>query len=482
MVERNFAVKYHTIKASDFKDKQSYDKANLTLERFNIVRVPQKDKGTILIIYNRGEAYKHIYGKARFVYQEAKRFLSEGQEAALLTHWVQAGNVGYWSAGVDYTLNEYDIAKPNELIADALKSAGLSPKEVSKEDYSTLYKVLKSEEDQGRELTRTKAIKFGKEIGVDPASLMFNQLKVPLWGTVNLSQDKTYQEKREKSERERTFGSRKSETINKVYQSGQIAQNRANLRLVTCPRDLYRPDVRAIKINSPDSIYDGMIAYYHMSNKVSDAAINKLCVVGYRIDNPFFLGTEKIIMKEDRYYLGIYRVYGTQKKLFNPDPNIPEKDLRHTMLADFKPSWVAPVISLVREEELEKDPIPTPTLQKLKKLGKLIREEEAHSIDQIKTINEKIKIFEAINEKFYGQRKEKKAANDRVEKARNDLQALVKEQEVKALGLQQQIFELQARIEGEKSKAGHPFKKFIPDLTVGDNIIEIKKRAHEKKN
>ena len=42
------------------------------------------------------------------------------------------GNVGYWSAGVDHTLNEYDIAKPNELIANALKSAGLSPKEVSK--------------------------------------------------------------------------------------------------------------------------------------------------------------------------------------------------------------------------------------------------------------------------------------------------------------------------------------------------------------
>jgi hypothetical protein len=478
MVERNFEVKYHTIKPSVFKDKESYDKANLTIERFNIVRVPQKDKATILIIYNE-MAYKQIYGKARFVYQEAKRFLSEGQDAALLSHWVQAGNVGYWSAGVDHTLNEYDIAKPNELIANALKSAGLSPKEVSKEDYSTLYKVLKSEEDQGRELTRTKAIKFGKDIGVDPASLMFNQLKVPLWGTVNLSQDKTYQEKREKSERQRTFGSRKSETINKVYQSGRIAPNRANLRLVTCPRDLYRQDVRAISINSPDSIYDGMIAYYHMSNKVSDAAINKLCVVGYRIDNSFYFGAEKIIMKEDRSYLGIYRVYGTQKKLFNPDPNIPEKDLRHTILADFKPSWVAPVISLVREEELERDSIPAPTLQKL---GKLIREEEAHSIDQVKQINEKVKLFEFLSGQFYEDKKdkEKKISELKVKKAKDDLQALVKEQEVKASRLQQQIFELQARMEAEKSKAG--IRRFIPDLTVGDNIIEIKKRAHEKKN
>ncbi len=73
MVERNFEVKYHTIKPSVFKDKESYDKANLTIERFNIVRVPQKDKATILIIYNE-MAYKQIYGKARFVYQEDKKY------------------------------------------------------------------------------------------------------------------------------------------------------------------------------------------------------------------------------------------------------------------------------------------------------------------------------------------------------------------------------------------------------------------------
>jgi len=475
MAERNFEVKYHTIKPSVFKNIESYAKAKLTLEQFNIVRVPQKEKATILIIYNKGEAHKQIYGKARFVFQEAKKYLSEGQDAALLQSWVHAGDVGYWSAGVDHTLNEYDIAKPNELIANALKSAGLSPKEVSKEDYSTLYKVLKSEEDQGRELTRTKAIKFGKEIGVDPASLMFNQLKVPLWGTVNLSQNKTYQEKREKDERTRIFGSRKHETINKVYNSGQIHPEHANLRLVICPRDLYRPDVRAIKINSPDSIYDGMVAYYHMSNKVSDASINKLCVVGYSIDNSFMLGTTKIGMKEDRYFFGIYRVYGTQKKLFNPDPNISEKDPKHTILADFKPSWVAPVISLVREEELEnKDSIPAQTLQKL---GKLIREEEAHSIDQVKQINEKVKLTQFLTEKFFEQRKEtkkKEVADDKVKKAKDDLLILVKEQETKASKLQEQIFELQARIEDHRSKAG--IRRFIPDLTIGDNIIEIKKR------
>jgi len=475
MAERNFEVKYHTIKPSVFKDIQSYAKAELTLERFNVVRVPQKDNATILIIYNKGDAYKQIYGKARFVFQEAKKYLTEGQDAALLTHWVQAGNLGYWSAGVDHTLNEYDIAKPNELIANALNTADLKPKEVSKEDYSTLYKVLKSEQDKGRELTRTKAIQYAKEIGCDPASLMFNKLEVPLWGTVNLSEEKKLKEKKEEDD----LGV--PGFVEKIYQPGRIVKE-SKVKLVTCPRNLYRPDVRSILINSPDSIYDGMIAYYHMSNKVSDAAVNKLCVVGYRIDNTFMVGTTKIGMKEDRYFFGIYRIYGTKKKLINPDPNIQEKDLRHTILSDFKPSWVAPVISLVREEELEnKDSIPAQTLQKL---GKLIREEEAHSILQVKQINEKMKLTQFLTDKYIEQQKEdkeKEAVEAKVEDAMLDMLALVKKHETKASHLQQQIFEVQARMKEEKSKAKTGFRRFMPDFTVGDKIIEIKHRHKNKR-
>ena len=370
-VKHSLLIEYKNIKK--FTSKEEYQVQKIKPTTFVISRNLKDRTANIKIYYNQTyytvmygnvsyakgqtEQFKYIKGADLEVYKEAKKYLSPTENTMLQLSWDKARQSDYMESAYHYNLSEYDTSEPSELLASALENKDLSVKEVTKDDYSTMYKVLKGSTKEGRELTRAKAIEYAKAIGCDPASLMFNKLKVPLWGTVDVSETKKLKEKKHKDE----LGV--EEFVEKSYRPGQIAVS-TKVESVICPRDLYLPTVKAIAIKSKESIYDGMIAYYYHTNKISDEAINKLCVVGYHIDSSFTIGKTKIGVKEDRYFFGIYRIYGTRKKLFNPDPNISEKDPRHIILDDFTPSFVAPIVSLAKADALEnRDVIPVQKLQ-----------------------------------------------------------------------------------------------------------------------
>tara|TARA_R100000656_G_scaffold82128_1_gene60113 strand:- start:386 stop:1843 length:1458 start_codon:yes stop_codon:yes gene_type:complete len=482
-VKHSLIVEYKNIKK--FKNKEEYLIQKIKPQSFVINRDLKDRFAVIKIYYDEAKFYgrdtkttkfKKITGADLEVYKEAKKYLSATEDAMLMDAWDNARQNGYWKSGLDDRLSEYDTAEPSELLSNALYNKGLSVKEATKDDYSTMYKVLKgSGSEEGRELTRAKAIEYAKAIGCDPASLMFNKLKVPLWGTVDLSEEKKLKEKKEEDE----LGI--PGFVEKSYGPGRIAVS-TKVNSVICPRDLYLPTVKAIAINSKDSIYDGMIAYYYHTNKISDEAINKMCVVGYHVDSSFTIGKTKIGGEEDRYYFGIYRIYGTKKKLINPDPNIPETDLRHIILDDFTPSFVAPIISLASADALEnKDTIP---VQKLQTVGQLIRKDELNKIDKSKLMFDFLKpLHESVWEKVDKLKDVKQGdmalkLDEAGKKVAEQMMDLVAKQNLLKLNLKEHLRSAEAEIENAKrSKRG--IASLIPDLVVDDKIIEFKSKKKQ---
>jgi hypothetical protein len=478
-VKHSLIVEYKNIKK--FKNKEEYLVQKIKPQSFVINRDLKDRFAVIKIYYDEAKFYgrdtkttkfKKITGADLEVYKEARKYLSATEDAMLMDAWDNARQNGYWKSGLDDRLSEYDTAEPSELLSNALYNKGLSVKEATKDDYSTMYKVLKgSGSEEGRELTRAKAIEYAKAIGCDPASLMFNKLKVPLWGTVDLSEEKKLKEKKEEDE----LGI--PGFVEKSYGPGRIAVS-TKVNSVICPRDLYLPTVKAIAINSKDSIYDGMIAYYYHTNKISDEAINKMCVVGYHVDSSFTIGKTKIGGEEDRYYFGIYRIYGTKKKLINPDPNIPETDLRHIILDDFTPSFVAPIISLASADALEnKDTIP---VQKLQTVGQLIRQSELLSIDKSKLMFD---LHESVWEKVEKLKDVKQGdmalkLDEAGKKVAEEMMDLVEKQNLFKRNLEKHLRSSEAEIENAKrSKRG--IASLIPDLVVDDKIIEFKSKKKQ---
>ena len=119
------------------------------------------------------------------------------------------------------------------------------------------------------ELTKGKAIEYGKTIGVPPASLMFNPKMVAVWSNVNLTNQVILRQHLDKLQ----------EGITPEIHSAGHCYLPDTYETVICPTEIFRVDVKAIKVKSKNSIYDGFIAYYYGTNKVSDTANNKLCLV-----------------------------------------------------------------------------------------------------------------------------------------------------------------------------------------------------------
>jgi len=229
-------------------------------------------------------------------------------------------------------------------LQDLFLTKDIDPKEVVGEDnLSTLYKHIKGD----RELSKTKAIDYAKTLGVAPASLMFEPKTINVWSNVKLSEKV-----------EAPDGS-------VAYLPGECYE-KIRTEVTVCPSELYRLDIKAIKVNDPNGVYDGFMAYYYQTNKVSEAANNKLCMIRTKEKGKTLLGGHY------RYYLGIFQIFGTKKIVLNPDPTSENKIIAH----DIEPDVVAPIVSFTNPAAILADKVLSKNLKQVQQLGQLIRKEK----------------------------------------------------------------------------------------------------------
>ena len=382
-------VRYEGVK--EFWTKREYDYQNLIINGIVVHReIPGQALRTIPfarvdIYYDSPEGIgrKGINGVEFKVYKEAKKFLSYGEEHLLNDKWRMAkyegkytfldpmSRVPIYDKDIPNWIKKADLKivkkkepkKLEEKIAKAIEESFYVPKEkvkpsplqdlfltkdidpkevVGEDNLSTLYKHIKGD----RELSKTKAIDYAKTLGVAPATLMFEPKTINVWSNVKLS-DKI------------------------AAPDGSVAilpgecYERLRTEVTVCPSELYRLDVKAIRVNDPNSIYDGFMAYYYQTDKVSEAT-NKLCMVRTKVKGKTLLGGYY------KYYLGIFQIFGTKKMIVNPDPLS-----EHRIIAsDIEPDVVAPIVSFTKPYALIADKVLSKNLKQIQQLGQLIRKEK----------------------------------------------------------------------------------------------------------
>lgn len=174
-------------------------------------------------------------------------------------------------------------------------------------------------------LLKKKAIEYAEKINVDPASLMFDAPQMTCWSNVNLSNGKVF--------------------VPDLFETHEA------------PRELFSDDLKAIKVVGPEtSPFNGWIAYYDHKNTIDANAHNKFCYVRERI-----LGgpqEDDYLIDEYRYYLGVYQIYGTKRRILNIDPTAETKIIKQdvrpeavSIIKAFKPENNVPDIIHLKEEK-----------------------------------------------------------------------------------------------------------------------------------
>ena len=190
-------------------------------------------------------------------------------------------------------LGIFNYRNANSLLVDKFKEAEefLNSEELAKKlgfaDTSMITKHLKGE----RDITREQAIKYGEYFGCDPSDILFPKPLVKIWGHVDFIH---------------------GVTVDAPYAQGEVAAQ-AEENFVACPRDIYRPDIRAVKVVSPGSFLHNQVLFYYES-KQDEGKVGELCVVGIETEVPEFDFHSKT------YHIGIYENVRGKVRFANPDP------------------------------------------------------------------------------------------------------------------------------------------------------------------
>jgi len=246
-----------------------------------------------------------------------------------------------------YKNNEYgiyDVESPASLLDAKIKQSDMSLKDLevlSGVDKSTLFRHLKGTFD----ISRDAAIKYAKALGCDPAEILFNDLSVPIWGSVD---------------------TQSSSLVKRVLIDHHEITANENLGIIKCPREIYRPDVKAIRIDSPNSHLHNLVAFYYNSNEVNEFE-DQIVVLGANIKD------RSDGAPRPRYYIGVYKKNhnGKTVDLHILDPEviqaegiIPDEDFNsfddvinsveadRIVVQDLDPFFVAPVVSFINPVKL----------------------------------------------------------------------------------------------------------------------------------
>lgn len=240
----------------------------------------------------------------------------------------------------DYHL--FNIKPGHENLLFRIKQSNLSAEEISKEsgiDAATIYRYMKNPEDGGSVMTRNNAVKIAKALGLDPAEVMFNDLYIPIWGSTNLT-DLT------------NIGTTR-------YTPSEIKKS-YDKKYALCPRDIYRPEVRAFSIEETSKV-----VFYNHSKIGEQAEIRKSLKNGDEVVVGVFDKENNL-----KYFYGAYENYNDKINILNADPlsawleyekgedpmeHIKMVDDLRYVLKDCKPLFISQVIAIVDQKLIEKN-------------------------------------------------------------------------------------------------------------------------------
>tara|TARA_R110000803_G_scaffold210124_1_gene281136 strand:+ start:170 stop:1498 length:1329 start_codon:yes stop_codon:yes gene_type:complete len=231
--------------------------------------------------------------------------------------------------------NPFSVGMPEKLLNNALKERDMSAKDLAaqmekhnEQKESTTY----THTSGARAISREVAIKYSEILNCDPVDLMFNKVTIPVWGKVNLMHPVD---------------------LEKTYAPGEIytyATNVGDTEITVVPRDIWRSDIKAIKVDAKGTMYHNQVAFYYYKKGNDDGGLNKLCIVGTKhqpnpdLEPDFF---------ETVYYFGVYENTRGVSNLVNPDPYVKEKN--KIILEDFTPTFVAPIVAMVNTDAVVDD-------------------------------------------------------------------------------------------------------------------------------
>ena len=324
------------IKKYPIKERQIGDWSNVAeLIDYKIVRTIKggllgTQMADVLFIYkkkfNQSDVQQkrlHLYGEEGAVYKRCidiiDRKKNERQKHEMMDKFVDEFNL------TKFTTNQ--TTSPGTLLGRAIENTGYTARQFAEKTgikAPSLYHHVSG----GREISREIAIEYADKLNCDPVDLMFDKKMCPVWAKVDLL---------------------KPTELEDTYNPGRLfsyAIEDKDFENVVVPRDLYREDIKAIKITARGSMYDNKIAFYYRAENKENNILNQLCVVGVEVPvGPVEFTNDT----ETRYYFGLYEETRGQCNLINPDPYSGDLENRF-ILKNFTPKFITPVAALVNPD------------------------------------------------------------------------------------------------------------------------------------
>ena len=313
-------------------------KKGITLELFNLnviwhadedvevtefFQFPDPKAKTILGKYS--QAKRVVRGNPNEVYAQIYKHISD--KATFQKKWDAAKHL--------YLTRTPFSRAASEAFLHYVNNYGMTPKKFAEKtgvENSVLFRELKGQ----RQLSLEKAIKYSKALACDPVDLLFDKQMCRLWGSVDL------------------FNMHNAG--NEDYWIGQIkaapilkdSKNVGGLlgdQLIPVPRDIYRPEIKAILIDSLGSYLHNHFVYYYRTDNSDAINENKLVIVGREIPELEDLGMDTM-----QYFFGILKIEKGKQQIINPEPTAEKR-----LIATGPFSFIAPVVSMVKRGAMKKD-------------------------------------------------------------------------------------------------------------------------------
>ena len=263
-------------------------------------------------------AVKQVSGKSGEVYSYCLENPGSERDLFISTWNIQRDRKYKSFLGVPFR-----SAKAGEKLMTKVTEAGMTPKKFAekvKKDYSNFFRELKGQ----TKLTLKQALEYSKELNCDPVELLFEDLRCDVWGSVDLYNS--------------------NPLGNETFDPGQIFPT--DVDSVVVPRNIYTPNLKAIKINSEGSHLHNHYCFYRKSDTDNHAFHGRLVVAGKKDDRLADIGYEP-----SGYWFGIYDVQkGGKQTILNPDPYAEKKEVIHGPF-----HFVAPVIATMHLSSLRGD-------------------------------------------------------------------------------------------------------------------------------